>query len=301
MTADELRVYAMEAMRATQNEHTRRIYQYQAGKLCRWYEDTGRTGIDERVISDYADYLLQTSNTVAPINQGLLILVKVTRWLADHGIVDGNTAYFATTMTRLRQEQPHPRRWDNETLKSLINAPDAATAKGARDRAIMAVLFGCGLQRGECARLRYDQLQAGQLTNVIVKYGKVKTVALPGWVSEALDWWLSESGITSGPLFPGFYRGQSSLRSAPMSSQSIYDLVCFYANQIGIEVTPRELSSAQMNLSKQDAATLRDEIAKLNREIASLRRALNLKANLTTDRLRGAVVEHWERRDVDQP
>lgn len=300
MTADELRQHAADALRPHQNENSRRIYIYQAGKFCRWYEETGQATIDRGVVSAYADYLLQQNNTVAPINQGLLILVKITRWLADRGIVDGDTAYFATTMGRLRQEKPKPKRWDNKTLMALINAPDVATTKGARDRAIMAILFGCELTRGECVRLRYDQVDGDQLTDVIVKYGKVKTITLPSWGREALDWWLSESGITAGPLFRGLYRGHH-LREDYMDSQSVYDLVRSYAKDIGVEVVPQDLSRARISLSRQDADALRAEIAKLNNDIRSLRRALNSKAALTPDRLRGAVMEHWDRRDLEQP
>jgi site-specific recombinase XerD len=35
--------------------------------------------------------------------------------------------------------------------QALLNAPDATTQKGLRDRAILAILLGCGLQRSEVA------------------------------------------------------------------------------------------------------------------------------------------------------
>ena len=38
--------------------------------------------------------------------------------------------------------------------QALLNAPDITTTKGLRDRAIIAVLLGCGLRRSEVARLR---------------------------------------------------------------------------------------------------------------------------------------------------
>ena len=37
--------------------------------------------------------------------------------------------------------------------QTLLNAPDATTTKGLRDRAILAVLLGCGLRRSEVAAL----------------------------------------------------------------------------------------------------------------------------------------------------
>jgi hypothetical protein len=41
----------------------------------------------------------------------------------------------------------------------LLAAPHAQTVKGRRDRAILALMLGCGLRRGEVAALRIDHLQ----------------------------------------------------------------------------------------------------------------------------------------------
>jgi site-specific recombinase XerD len=37
--------------------------------------------------------------------------------------------------------------------QTLLNAPDVTTKKGLRDRAMLAILLGCGLRRSEVAAL----------------------------------------------------------------------------------------------------------------------------------------------------
>jgi site-specific recombinase XerD len=43
--------------------------------------------------------------------------------------------------------------------ETLLNTPDASTTKGLRDRAILALLLGCGLRRSECAALTFGHIQ----------------------------------------------------------------------------------------------------------------------------------------------
>lgn len=73
--------------------------------------------------------------------------------------------------------------------QALLGAPDAATVKGLRDPAILAVLLGCALRRSEVAGLTVGDIQQrdGRWvgSDLIGKGGRVRTVPVPVWVKVA--------------------------------------------------------------------------------------------------------------------
>src|SRR5437867_3458591 len=89
--------------------------------------------------------------------------------------------------------------------RELWQSPDAETLKGKRDRAIIAVLLGCGLRRRELADLSFDHLQRREdrwaIVDLIGKGGHVRTIPVPEWVKQFLDEWFTAAQITSGKLF----------------------------------------------------------------------------------------------------
>jgi site-specific recombinase XerC len=77
--------------------------------------------------------------------------------------------------------------------QSLLNAPNVLTLRGLRDRAILAVLLGCGLRRSEVAALTFNHLQQrdGRLciVDLMGKHGRIRTMPMPAWVKVAIDAW----------------------------------------------------------------------------------------------------------------
>jgi len=89
--------------------------------------------------------------------------------------------------------------------RNLLAAPDVQTLKGRRDRAILALMLGCGLRRGEVASLKVDHLQQREdhwvIADLIGKAAHIRTVPVPDWVKAAVEVWLNSAGITQARIF----------------------------------------------------------------------------------------------------
>ena len=88
---------------------------------------------------------------------------------------------------------------------ALLQVPNGQTLTGKRNRAILAVLLGCGLRRRELAELTLESLERREerwaIVDLIGKGRHIRTVPVPSWVKETLDAWPTAAGIEKGPLF----------------------------------------------------------------------------------------------------
>jgi site-specific recombinase XerD len=84
----------------------------------------------------------------------------------------------------------------------LLGTPDIRTLKGKRDRALLAVLLGCGLRREEAALLTLEHVRQREGRWVIVdlrgKGQRVRSVPMPSWAKAALDVWRQTAGSLLG-------------------------------------------------------------------------------------------------------
>ena len=109
------------------------------------------------------------------------------------------------------------------------------TPKGARDAAIIGLLYACGLRRSEVVGLNlgdYDR-ETGRL-RVLGKRNKERAVHLVNGASAALGDWLRVRGSEAGPLFWPVHKGGDLVRRR-LSHQSIYDILRARAREAGVK------------------------------------------------------------------
>jgi len=129
--------------------------------------------------------------------------------------------------------------------RALWQSPNRETLKGKRDRAIIAVLLGCGLRRRELADLSFDHLQRREdrwaIVDLVGKGGHVRTVPVPDWVKPFLDEWFSAAEIMTGKLFRCVCRA-GKVWGDGMTEKVVWHVVKMYAKKLEIpKLAPHDL------------------------------------------------------------
>jgi site-specific recombinase XerD len=117
---------------------------------------------------------------------------KLAAEAADNGILAHEQAAGIARVKSVKSTGIRVGNWLSlRQAQNLVSAPDASTTKGLRDRAIIAVLPGCGLRRSEVAALTFAHIQQRDGRWCIVdlrgKHDRIRTAPLPTWVKVAID------------------------------------------------------------------------------------------------------------------
>ena len=157
---------------------------------------------------------------------------------ADNGLLAPELAAGITRIKGVRMKGVRLGNWLSvQQAQALLNAPDATTKKGRRDRAILAVLLGCGLRRSEVAGLTLRHIQQRDnrwcIVDLVGKHGWVRTVPMPTWVKVAIDAWTSAASVTEGHVFRAVNR-RDQVQAAAMSEKVVWQILQPYAEAAGL-------------------------------------------------------------------
>ncbi len=126
-------------------------------------------------------------------------------------------------------------------LFALMNACDN-TPLGVRDAAIIAILYTCGLRRGELVNLDIEDYnpETGELKILKAKGNKQRTAYVTNGAKAALEDWLSIRDTGDGPLFLQIRKG-GHIKPGRLTTQAVYHLLQKRAKIAGISrVSPHD-------------------------------------------------------------
>ena len=243
------------------SEHSRRAYERALFDFFHWHRGVGRPQLNKAVVQRYAAELREGGMSASSVNQRLSAIRKLAAEAADNGLLDAQIAGGIRAVKGARQEGRRTGNWlTREEAQSWLGAPDKRTMRGRRDRALLAVLIGCGLRRSEAASLTFEHVQQRDgrwvLVDLIGKRDKIRSVPMPNWAKAAIDVWSAASGLTDGLVFRAVNKGDRVVGGG-ITPQAIYNIIVGYAGELQKHgVAPHDLRRTFAKLAHKGGAAI---------------------------------------------
>lgn len=167
------------------SDNTLAAYRNDLGGLSGWLLRQGR-GLLAARREDLLAYLSQrVADGARPRTTARLVssMRRFYRYQVREGLLQDDPSVRIDTP---RIGRPLPDSPSEREIEELLDAPDTATALGLRDRAMLELLYACGLRVSELVGLSREQLDLNQ--GVVRLIGKGRKERLVPLGEEAVDW-----------------------------------------------------------------------------------------------------------------
>jgi len=229
----------------------------------------------------YLAMMRNSEYSKATVARKLATLRSFYKFLVRQGKLEASPVSVIRTP---RQDKRLPKCLDLEQVAALLEAPDAGTLMGARDRAILETVYSAGLRISELVGLNLEDLdEFSEAIRIRGKGKKERLTPLGSKALEAIDVYLGKRRMAfgaarRGPLFVNKHGGRLSDRSIRRSLDK-------YRMMAGIagHVTPHTLRHSFATHMLNAGADLRSVQELLGHESLS---TTQIYTHLTTRRLK---------------
>jgi len=271
LVTDYLRVLANERGASA---HTLRAYQRELANFAAWFReahgDLAVNRIEHTHIRAYLATLYERGLSKASAARSLAAIRSWFKWLARTGRIEQNAASLVSTP---RLPKHLPRVPSIEQMNRVVDSVrDDAASWPARDRAILEMLYGCGIRNAELVGLNLQDIHwSNEAVLVRGKGQKQRLVPLGDAAAQALRAYLAEraarlaaSGKENSANTPALFlnlqlRGLAHAAQARLTTRSVGRIVKRIAILRGLpaDVHPHTLRHAFGSHLLEEGADLR--------------------------------------------
>jgi site-specific recombinase XerD len=225
---------------------TKRVYNMALDEFLGWFQQAPRPGFTKATVSAWRVSLEARGFGSSSIIIRMSAIRKLAGEAADNGLLAPELAAGISRVKSAKSQGIRVGNWLSlRQAQALLSAPDIATLKGLRDRAILAVLLGCGLRRSEVAALTFTHVQQRYgrwcIVDLVGKHGRVRTAPMPNWVKVAIDAWTAGPALTEGRVFRPVNRADRMCGNL-LSEKVVWQLIKPYADAVGVPgIAPHDL------------------------------------------------------------
>ena len=187
-------------------DRTRNPYGHAIDEFIGWYCSEPRLSFNRTVVLRYRFFLEQKNLAPSTINVRLAAVRRLAYEASDSGLLSPDLAAGIRRVKGAKRLGVRIGNWLTPgQSKTLLLESSSPSLRGKRDRAIVALLIGCGLRRAELVGLGTEDFQVREercvIADLVGKGKHIRTVPVPVWAKRAVDEWTAAAGINGGAIF----------------------------------------------------------------------------------------------------
>ena len=238
------------------SKNTLSAYRSDLNIFSKWLNQTPFTSVDHKLVQEYFSYRKKSNLSAASQSRILTCLHSFFQYLSDKQKMSHDPT---EQMDYPKLEKKLPIFLNIQEVEKLMEAPNAASIYGQRDRAMLELLYSCGLRVSELIGLSYHNLNLKEeFVRVHGKGNKERMLPLGEVAIDFLNQYEKNSRailLKNGQCDSYFL----SNRGSAMSRQNFFYIIKGYAVTAGIDkpISPHSLRHAFATHLVQKGADLR--------------------------------------------
>ena len=160
MNASALEALMSLVLDGLTSPHSKRAYATALADFLGWCQAQPTASFSKATVQRYKAKLETDGLAASSINVRMSAIRKLAVEAADNSLMPPELAAGISRVRGAKRSGVRTGNWlTRDQAERLVNAPDASTLKGKRDRALLALMIGCGLRRNEVAELNFEHVQ----------------------------------------------------------------------------------------------------------------------------------------------
>jgi site-specific recombinase XerD len=260
---DRLQALRRLVVDAMHSPNSKAAYGHALTDFLGWYATHAPGEVfSKAVVQRWMAFLETRGLAASSVNLRLCAVRRLAAEAVDNGFMDPTLAHGIARCKGIKRAGVRSGNWlTRAQAEALLVAPNTTRLKGKRDRALLAVLIGCGLRRAEASALTLEHIQQRDgrwvIVDLIGKGQRIRSVPMPAWCKAVVDVWTEAAGLTAGLVFRSM-NNKGELAGGPLLPQNVMDVVVHYAAKIeGLgKLAPHDLRRTFAKLAHTGHAAL---------------------------------------------
>lgn len=189
--------------------------------------------ITERILKDFIALQLEKNLSKVTINDYIRTFKHFCKWMVNEGIISIDPSI---RITKLREPKREKDVLGPDDVKKLLSVCKDDTFNGVRNRAILAVMWDCGLRRIEVIGAKIGDLELKRRSiGVVGKGNKYAVLPLSRKTIKSLKLWIKTRGSNGSPYLFITDKGQQ------LNIDYFSHLITKIGKRAGTEVNPHKI------------------------------------------------------------